>query len=46
VGTNLITSSNWPALGGVYKLVARSENGALVPKIKISTIRKKSPTRG
>ncbi|MDW7671628.1 MAG: nicotinate phosphoribosyltransferase [Bacillota bacterium] len=36
VGTNLITSSNWPALGGVYKLVAAQENGALVPKIKIS----------
>lgn len=36
VGTNLITSSNWPALGGVYKLVAVEEQGQLVPKIKIS----------
>lgn len=36
VGTNLITSSNWPALGGVYKLVAAEEQGQLVPKIKIS----------
>ncbi|SMP56107.1 nicotinate phosphoribosyltransferase [Anoxynatronum buryatiense] len=36
VGTNLITSSNWPALGGVYKLAAAAESGALVPKIKIS----------
>lgn len=36
VGTNLITSSNWPALGGVYKLVAVEESGQLVPKIKIS----------
>ena len=36
VGTNLITSSNWPALGGVYKLVAATENGELTPKIKIS----------
>lgn len=36
VGTNLITSSNWPALGGVYKLAAATEKGVLVPKIKIS----------
>ena len=36
VGTNLITSSNSPALGGVYKLVAARENGQLTPKIKIS----------
>ena len=36
VGTNLITSSNCPALGGVYKLVAARENGHLTPKIKIS----------
>ena len=36
VGTNLITSSNWPALGGVYKLVAAEEKGVLIPKIKIS----------
>ncbi len=36
VGTNLITSSNCPALGGVYKLAAASHNGELEPKIKIS----------
>lgn len=36
VGTNLITSKNCPALGGVYKLSAAEEKGALVPKIKIS----------
>jgi nicotinate phosphoribosyltransferase len=36
VGTNLITSSDCPALGGVYKLVAEEEAGILVPKIKIS----------
>jgi len=36
VGTNLITSKNCPALGGVYKLSAAEENGELVPKIKIS----------
>jgi nicotinate phosphoribosyltransferase len=36
VGTNLITSSDCPALGGVYKLVAEEENGVLKPKIKLS----------
>jgi nicotinate phosphoribosyltransferase len=37
VGTNLITSSDCPALGGVYKLVAHEEEeGKLVPKIKVS----------
>ncbi|KAB3531818.1 nicotinate phosphoribosyltransferase [Alkaliphilus serpentinus] len=36
VGTNLITSKDCPALGGVYKLSAVEENGQLTPKIKIS----------
>ncbi len=37
VGTNLITSKDCPALGGVYKLAAEEEeDGALVPKIKLS----------
>ncbi len=36
VGTNLITSKDCPALGGVYKLSATQENGHLTPKIKIS----------
>ncbi len=36
VGTNLITSKNCPALGGVYKLSAAEEKGELIPKIKIS----------
>lgn len=36
VGTNLITSKDCPALGGVYKLAAVEKNGTLVPKIKIS----------
>ncbi|SFH78916.1 nicotinate phosphoribosyltransferase [Tindallia magadiensis] len=36
VGTNLITSSNCPALGGVYKLAAAEQKGVLEPKIKIS----------
>ncbi|MBN1320674.1 MAG: nicotinate phosphoribosyltransferase [Thermoleophilia bacterium] len=38
VGTHLITSSDHPALGGVYKLVAVGENGAAwEPRIKLSS---------
>lgn len=37
VGTSLITSKDWPAFGGVYKLAAiQDENGQFVPKIKLS----------
>lgn len=36
VGTNLITSKDCPALGGVYKLAAVMENGKYTPKIKLS----------
>lgn len=37
VGTNLITSKDWPAFGGVYKLSAiKSESGDFLPKIKLS----------
>ncbi len=37
VGTNLITSKDCPAFGGVYKLAAvRSEDGTFIPKIKLS----------
>ncbi|MCC8081944.1 MAG: nicotinate phosphoribosyltransferase [Lachnospiraceae bacterium] len=37
VGTSLITSKDWPAFGGVYKLAAiQNENGQFVPKIKLS----------
>lgn len=36
VGTKLITSSDCPSLGGVYKLCAASQGDMLVPKIKIS----------
>ena len=37
VGTNLITSKDCPAFGGVYKLAAvADENGNFIPKIKVS----------
>ena len=37
VGTNLITSGDCPAFGGVYKLAAEMDDcGALIPKIKLS----------
>ena len=36
VGERLITSKSEPVFGGVYKLVAVEENGAIQPKIKIS----------
>ncbi len=38
VGTNLITSSDWPAFGGVYKMAAIKEahDAAFTPKIKLS----------
>lgn len=36
VGTQLITSTGYPALGGVYKLVALQQNDAWKPAIKIS----------
>lgn len=37
VGTNLITSSDNPAFGGVYKLAAvMNEQGEFIPKIKLS----------
>ena len=37
VGTNLITSKDCPAFGGVYKLAAEEdEHGEFIPKIKLS----------
>ncbi len=37
VGTNLITSKDWPAFGGVYKLAAiQGPDGKFIPKIKLS----------
>lgn len=36
VGTNLITSKDCPAFGGVYKLAAIQKDGEFIPKIKLS----------
>lgn len=36
VGENMITSKSHPVFGGVYKLAAVEQNGAFVPKIKVS----------
>jgi len=36
VGTNLITSKDCPAFGGVYKLAAIEKDGVFQPKIKLS----------
>jgi len=36
VGTNLITSKDCPAFGGVYKLAAIEKDGTFMPKIKLS----------
>lgn len=46
VGTQLITAADQPSLGGVYKLVAREEDGAYVPTIKISGNPEKITTPG
>ncbi|MFC0214029.1 nicotinate phosphoribosyltransferase [Paenibacillus chartarius] len=47
VGTQLITAADQPALGGVYKMVAREgEDGGLIPVIKISGNPEKVTTPG
>ncbi|MCD1261502.1 nicotinate phosphoribosyltransferase [Paenibacillus athensensis] len=46
VGTQLITAADQPALGGVYKLVAREQDGGYIPVIKISGNPEKVTTPG
>ncbi|PTM59746.1 nicotinate phosphoribosyltransferase [Desmospora activa] len=46
VGTKLITAYDQPALGAVYKLVAREQNGEWTPTIKISSNPDKVTTPG
>ncbi|MCE5168162.1 nicotinate phosphoribosyltransferase [Paenibacillus profundus] len=46
VGTQLITASDQPSLGGVYKLVSREVRGEMHPTIKISANPEKVTTPG
>jgi nicotinate phosphoribosyltransferase len=46
IGTQLITASDQPALGGVYKVVAKLEDEEYVPTIKISSNVEKITTPG
>lgn len=46
IGTQLITAAQQPALGGVYKVVAKEENGEWIPTIKISGNPEKVTTPG
>lgn len=46
IGTKLITAYDQPALGAVYKLVAREQNGEWIPTIKISSNPEKVTTPG
>lgn len=46
VGTRMVTSYSWPALGGVYKLSAIFENGQLQPKLKVSDDPEKTTNPG
>ncbi len=42
VGTHLITSYDYPALGGVYKIVAVMEKGEWSPRLKIASTPEKT----
>ena len=46
VGTRLMTSAGYSALGGVYKLVALEENGGWQPAMKLSETPTKIPNPG
>jgi nicotinate phosphoribosyltransferase len=46
VGTRLISSHGYPALGGVYKLVGIDDHGEWIPAIKLSETPEKMPIPG
>ena len=45
VGTEMVTSKDIPALGGVYKLVEQEKEGRLVPKMKSSKDKATCPSK-
>lgn len=46
IGTHLVTGGTQAALGGVYKLSAKEENGAFIPTLKISSSYEKTTNPG
>ena len=45
VGTEMVTSKDMPALGGVYKLVEQEKEGRLMPKMKFSKEKETCPSK-
>ncbi|MHC4267399.1 MAG: nicotinate phosphoribosyltransferase [Planctomycetota bacterium] len=45
VGTEMVTSKDVPALGGVYKLVEQEKDGWLLPKMKLSKDKATLPSK-
>ncbi len=45
VGTEMVTSKDTPALGGVYKLVEQEKEGRLMPKMKFSKDKATCPSK-
>jgi nicotinate phosphoribosyltransferase len=45
VGTEMVTSKDVPALGGVYKLVEQEKEGRLMPKMKFSKDKATCPSK-
>lgn len=46
IGTHLVTGGSQAALGGVYKLSAKEENGIFIPTLKISSSYSKTTNPG
>lgn len=46
IGTHLVTGGTQAALGGVYKLAAKEENGVFMPTLKISSSFEKTTNPG